>query len=151
MKGGDRVLEQTPSAKKADIDPIWYVADAEGQVLGRFASRVATILRGKHKPFYTPHVDGGDHVIVINADKIQVKGNNKLDQKVYTSYSGYPGGLKTITLGRALQEKPEFVVGNAIKGMLPRTKLGRKMLKKVRIYTGSEHPHQAQSPQPLEL
>ena len=151
MKGGDPVFMKTLSAKKTDLEPAWYVADAEGQVLGRFASRVAHILKGKHNPFYTPHVDCGDHVIVVNADKIQVKGNNKLDQKVYTSYSGYPSGLKTVTLGRALETKPEFVLEHAIRGMLPHNKLGRKMMKKVRIYAGSEHPHQAQNPQPLEL
>ncbi len=141
----------TPSAKKGDVEHTWYVADAEGKILGRFASGVARILRGKHKPFYTPHVDTGDHVVVINAEKIQVKGNNKAQQKVYTSYSGYPSGLKKQTLEDALEKRPTFVLEHAIRGMLPHNKLGRQMIKKVRIYAGPEHPHQAQSPEPIDL
>lgn len=141
----------TPSAKKGDVEQVWYVADAEGKVLGRFASEVAQILRGKHKPFYTPHIDTGDHVVVINAEKIQVKGNNKATQKVYTRYSGYPGGLKTQNLEDALEERPEFVLEHAIKGMLPHNKLGRQQIKKLKVYAGSEHPHQAQSPEPIDL
>ena len=141
----------TPSAKKGDVVQSWYVADAEGKVLGRFASEVARILRGKHKPFYTPHIDIGDHVVIVNAEKIQVKGNNKAQQKVYTRYSGYPSGLKKQTLEDALEERPSFVLEHAIRGMLPHTKLGRQMMKKVRIYAGPEHPHQAQSPEPIEL
>jgi len=125
--------------------------DAEGQVLGRFASKVASILRGKHKPIFTPHVDTGDHVVVINADKIVVKGNNKLEDKVYTSFSGYPGGLKSTTLKRAMETRPEFVLHHAIKGMIPHNKLGRKIVKKLRVYAGSEHPHTAQNPEPLEI
>ena len=119
--------------------------------MGRFASGVAHILRGKHKPIYTPHVDTGDHVVIVNAEKIQFKGNNKATQKVYTSYSGYPGGLKKQTLEDALEKRPTFVLEHAIRGMLPHNKLGRQMIKKVRIYAGSEHPHQAQSPEPIDL
>ena len=141
----------TPSAKKGDFEQAWYVADAEGKVLGRFASGVAHILRGKHKPIYTPHVDTGDHVIIINAEKIQFKGNNKAKQKVYMRYSGYPGGLKKQTLEDALEKRPTFVLEHAIRGMLPHNKLGRQMIKKVRIYAGPEHPHQAQSPEPIDL
>lgn len=142
---------RTPSAKKGDVERVWYVADAEGKVLGRFASGVARILRGKHKPFYTPHIDGGDHVVIVNAEKIRVKGNNKARQKVYTSYSGYPGGLKKQTLEDALEKRPTFVLEHAIRGMLPHNKLGRQMMKKVRIYAGPEHPHRAQSPEPIDL
>ena len=127
------------------------MADAEGKVLGRFASEVASILKGKHKPIYSPHLDTGDHVVVINADKIRITGNNKLEGKVYTRYSGYPGGLKTKTLKEMLESRPELVMEHAITGMLPRNKLGRKMVKKVRIYAGPEHPHQAQSPESVEL
>lgn len=141
----------TPSAKKGEVAQSWFVADADGKVLGRFASAVAHILRGKHKPFYTPHVDIGDHVVIVNADKIQVKGNNKAKQKMYTSYSGYPGGLKKQSLEDALEKRPAFVLEHAIRGMLPHTKLGRQMMKKVRIYAGSEHPHQAQSPEAIDL
>ncbi len=142
---------RTPSAKKGDVEQVWYVADAEGKVLGRFASGVARILRGKHKPFYTPHIDAGDHVVIVNAEKIRVKGNNKARQKVYTSYSGYPGGLKKQTLEDALEKRPAFVLEHAIRGMLPHNKLGRQMMKKVRIYAGPEHPHRAQSPEPIDL
>ena len=141
----------TPSAKKGDFEQAWYVADAEGKVLGRFASGVAHILRGKHKPIYTPHVDTGDHVVIVNAEKIQFKGNNKATQKVYMRYSGYPGGLKKQTLEDALEKRPTFVLEHAIRGMLPHNKLGRQMIKKVRIYAGPEHPHQAQSPEPIDL
>ena len=142
---------RTPSAKKGEVEQVWYVADAEGKVLGRFASGVARILRGKHKPFYTPHIDVGDHVVIVNAEKIRVKGNNKARQKVYTSYSGYPSGLKKQTLEDALEKRPAFVLEHAIRGMLPHNKLGRQMMKKVRIYAGPEHPHRAQSPEPIDL
>ena len=141
----------TPSAKKSDVERKWFLADAEGKVLGRFASEVARILMGKHKPYYTPHLDTGDHVIVVNSDKVMVKGANKPDQKVYTRFSGYPGGLKTKTLKRALETQPEFVLEHAIRGMLPRTKLGRRMMKKVRIYAGSDHPHGSQVPETIDL
>ena len=139
------------SAKASDVERKWYVADAEGKVLGRFASEVARMLRGKHKPIYTPHIDTGDQVVIVNAGKIRVTGNNKLEGKVYTSYSGYPGGLKTKSLKRLLETRPEFVLEHAIKGMLPRNRLGRKMMKKVRIYVGAEHPHQGQNPEPVDL
>lgn len=142
---------RTPSAKKGDVEQVWYVADAEDKVLGRFASGVARILRGKHKPFYTPHIDVGDHVVIVNAEKIRVKGNNKARQKVYTSYSGYPSGLKKQTLEDVLEKRPAFVLEHAIRGMLPHNKLGRQMMKKVRIYAGPEHPHRAQSPEPIDL
>ena len=129
----------------------WFVADADGKVLGRFASEVAKILRGKHKPIYTPHVDTGDHVVIINAEKIKVTGNNKLEEKVYTRFSGYPGGLKKRPLKRVLETQPTYVLQHAIKGMLPKNRLGRKMLKKVRIYAGSDHPHESQGPEAIDL
>lgn len=132
------------------VERKWYVVDANGKVLGRLASRVARILRGKHKPEYASHVDVGDHVIVINAAGIVLTGK-KASQKEMTRYSGYPGGLKRIRYDRLLKEKPEFVVEKAIKGMLPHTKLGRKMAKKLRVYAGPDHPHHAQKPEPLEL
>ena len=141
----------TPSAKPGEVEKKWYVADAEGKILGRFASEVASILRGKNKPFFTPHVDTGDHVVIINAEKIKVTGNNKMSQKYYASYSGYPGGLKKQTLEETLAKEPTYVLEHAIKGMLPHNKLGSQMMKKVRIYAGSEHPHQAQNPQPIDL
>jgi large subunit ribosomal protein L13 len=144
-------LMKTPSAKKEEVEQAWFVADAEGKVLGRLASEVAKILRGKHKPIFTPHVDTGDHVVIINADKIMVKGANKPEQKVYTRYSGYPGGLKRQTFADAMEKRPTFVLEHAIKGMLPHNKLGRQMIKKLRIYAGAEHPHEAQNPQPLNV
>jgi large subunit ribosomal protein L13 len=140
----------TISAKISELERNWFVADAEGKVLGRFASEVAKILRGKHKPIYTPHVDTGDHVVIINAEKIKVTGN-KLEDKIYTRYSGYPGGLKKTPLERVLETRPTYVLEHAIKGMLPRNKLGRKMLKKVRIYAGADHPHESQTPEAIDL
>jgi large subunit ribosomal protein L13 len=128
----------------------WYVVDAEGQVLGRLATRVASMLRGKHKPQYAPHMDIGDHIIVINAAGIVLTGQ-KAEQKEMTRYSGYPGGLKRISYKTLLKKKPEMVVERAIKGMLPHTKLGRKMAKKLKVYAGPEHPHEAQKPEPLKL
>jgi large subunit ribosomal protein L13 len=142
---------KTPSARKEDVEQAWFVADAEGKILGRLASEVAKILRGKHKPMFTPHVDTGDHVVIINADKIMVKGANKPEQKVYTRYSGYPGGLKKQTFADAMEKRPTFVLEHAIKGMLPHNKLGRQMIKKLRVYAGAEHPHEAQNPQPLNV
>jgi len=126
------------------------VVDATGQTLGRLASRVATVLRGKHKPVYSPSIDTGDHVIVINADKIHVTGR-KLDQKIYYRYSGYPGGLKETTLRNMLDKRPTRVIRLAVRGMLPKNRLGRQMLKKLKIYAGSDHPHAAQQPKPLVL
>lgn len=141
---------KTYMAKPAEIDRKWYVIDAEGQTLGRLASEVASILRGKHKAIYTPHVDTGDFVIVINAEKIQLTGN-KLNDKMYRHYSGYPGGLKEVTYGVLLNKKPEKAIEAAIKGMLPHNRLGRAMYKKLKVYKGSEHPHQAQKPELREL
>ena len=141
----------TISAKVSELERKWFVADADGKVLGRFASEVAKILRGKHKPIYTPHVDTGDHVVIINAEKIKVTGNNKLEEKVYTRFSGYPGGLKKRPLKRVLETQPTYVLQHAIKGMLPKNRLGRKMLKKVRIYAGSDHPHESQGPEAVDL
>lgn len=141
---------RTYTLKEKDIQREWYVVDAAGKTLGRLATEIAKILRGKHKPYYTPHMDCGDYVIVINADKIRVTGR-KLDQKMYYWHSGYPGGLKSITLRRQLQTHPERVLQAAVRGMLPKNRLGRKMFKKLKVYASPEHPHQAQQPKPLEL
>ncbi len=137
-------------AKAETIERKWYVVDAQGMVLGRLASQVANILRGKHKPIYTPHVDTGDHVIILNADKIVLTGK-KLDQKVYYHHSGYPGGLKETVYRKLIAEKPEFAVKHAIVGMLPKGPLGRQMAKKLRVYAGTEHEHEAQKPEVLVL
>ena len=136
--------------KAADIDRKWYVVDAEGQVLGRVASQVANILRGKNKPIYTPNVDTGDYVIIINADKAILTGK-KLDQKFYYHHSGYAGGLKATSYRRLMAEKPEMAMRHAIVGMLPKGPLGRKMAKKLHVYAGAEHEHAAQKPEALEL
>ena len=147
--GGILILK-TFTVKKEDIERKWYVVDADGQVLGRFASQIAHILRGKHKPIFTPHLDVGDHVIVINADKIQITGK-KANQKKYYRYTGYPGGLRSMEYSRMIHEHPERVIKLAVRGMLPHNKLGRQMIKKLRIYPNAEHPHQAQQPETLEL
>jgi large subunit ribosomal protein L13 len=141
---------RTFSARAQDIEKKWYVVDAQGKTLGRLASEIVTILRGKHKPIYTPHIDCGDYVIVVNAEKVRVTGL-KLDQKAYYRHSGYPGGLKTVTLRDQLQKFPERVIESAVKGMLPKNRLGRQMHKKLKVYAGPNHPHAAQKPQPLEL
>ncbi len=141
---------KTYVTKPADVERAWYVVDAEGQTLGRLASSVASILKGKHKPIYSPAVDCGDFVVVVNADKIAVTGR-RLEQKKYYRHSLYIGGLKEITLRDQLQQHPERVVESAVRGMLPKNTLGRKMFKKLKVYAGTEHPHQAQQPQPLEL
>ena len=141
---------KTFSAKPHEIRREWLVVDAQGQTLGRLAARVATILRGKHKPIYTPHVDCGDYVIVVNAGKINVTGQ-KLDQKMYYRHSGYPGGLRQVSLRRQLQIHPDRIVETAVRGMLPKNRLGRKMFKKLKIYVGPDHPHQAQQPKSLVL
>jgi large subunit ribosomal protein L13 len=141
---------RTFTAKTAEIEREWYVVDAENQTLGRLAARIAPILRGKHKPIYTPHLDCGDFVIVINAEKVRVTGR-KLDQKFYYRHSGYPGGLSSISLRDQLARHPERVLEAAIKGMLPKNSLGRKMFKKLKVYAGDTHPHQAQQPKPLEF
>lgn len=141
---------KTYMAKGETVQRDWYVIDAQDQVLGRMASQVAAVLRGKHKPVFTPHVDCGDHVIVINADKIVMTGN-KLDQKKYYHHSGYVGGLKETSYRDLIARKPEFVIYEAVRRMLPKGPLGRKMLTKLRVYRGAEHQHEAQQPQPLEL
>lgn len=141
---------KTYVTKPADIERAWYVVDAEGQTLGRLASSVASILRGKHKPIYNPSVDCGDFVIVLNADKVAVTGR-RLEQKKYYRHSLYIGGLTEISLRDQLQQHPERVIESAVRGMLPKNALGRKMFKKLKVYAGNEHPHAAQQPQPLEL
>ncbi len=140
----------TYMAKAADVQRKWYVVDAEGVVLGRLASQIATVLRGKHKPIYTPHVDTGDYVIILNADKAVLTGK-KLDQKVYYSHSGYPGGLHETKYRALMLQKPEFAVKKAIVGMLPKGPLGRQMAKKLRVYAGTEHEYASRKPEKLEL
>lgn len=139
---------KTYSVKKSEIARKWYVVDADGMVLGRLASEVAKILKGKNKPFYTPHMDVGDHVIVVNADKVRVTGG-KESKKIYYRHSGYPGGLKETPLKDVLQRNPEKVVRNAVKGMMPNNRLGRAMMRKLHVYAGPRHPHQAQKPEKL--
>lgn len=141
---------KTYMAKGETVERKWYVVDADGMVLGRLASQVATILRGKHKPIYTPHVDTGDFVIIINADKVVLTGR-KLDQKKYYHHSGYPGGIKETSYRTLLQKKPEFAVYEAVRLMLPKGPLGRQMLKKLRVYRGDDHKHAAQQPETLVL
>lgn len=141
---------KTHAVKAGEIERRWYVVNAEGKVLGRLATRVATILRGKHKPTFSTHLDCGDHVIIINAKKIRVTGK-KLDTKMYYTYSGYRGGLKSIVLSEQLEKHPDRVLVHAIRGMLPKNRLGRAMLKKLKVYPGDKHPHAGQQPQPLEL
>jgi len=136
--------------KPGSVEREWLIVDAEGQTLGRLASQVAAVLRGKHKPQYSPAVDVGDFVIVVNAEKIRVTGR-KLSQKKYYRHSGYPGGLSEITLADQLERHPTRVVRAAVRGMLPHNRLGRKMVKKLKVYAGPEHPHQAQQPKPFEL
>jgi large subunit ribosomal protein L13 len=139
---------KTYSVRAKEIDRKWYVVDARDETLGRLATRIATVLRGKHKPSYSPHLDVGDFVVVVNADKIHVTGK-KLDQKIYYRHSGYPGGLKSVTLRRQLAQHPTRVIRSAVWGMLPHNRLGRAMVKKLRVYAGDEHPHEAQNPQAL--
>ena len=136
--------------KESDIQRKWYVVDAQGQVLGRLATRVATILRGKHKPTFSPHLDVGDHVVVINAEKIQFTGR-KLKDKLYQWHTGYIGGLKEVNAETMLRTHPDRVIEWAVEGMLPKNRLGRAMAKKLKVYRGAEHPHDAQQPQPLEV
>mgnify|MGYP003587826884 FL=1 len=140
----------TVSAKAQDIERKWYVVDAEGQILGRLATQIATILRGKDKTRFTPHVDCGDYVIVVNADKVKLTGK-KLDQKTYVTHSGYFGGRKETTYRKMMQTKPELVVEHAVKGMLPKNKLASQVFSKLKVYAGPEHPHEAQQPEKLEL
>lgn len=140
----------TVSTKPAEVRRGWYLVDAQDKTLGRLASEVARRLRGKHKVQYTPHVDTGDYLVVVNAEKVRVTGN-KLQDKMYHHHTGYIGNLKSISLGKLLDKAPERVIVHAVKGMLPRNRLGRAMLKKLHVYAGPEHRHQAQQPQPLEL
>lgn len=137
-------------ASPSTVERKWYVVDAEGKTLGRLASEVANVLRAKNKPTYTPHIDTGDYVIVVNAEKIQVTGK-KLDQKIYYHHSEYVGGMKEATLREMMQKKPEFVITHAVKGMLPKGPLGRQMLKKLHVYAGPEHNHAAQKPETLDI
>ncbi len=143
-------MNTTVSAKPAEVRRDWYVVDAEGKTLGRLASEIARRLKGKHKPIFTPHVDTGDYIVVVNAEKIRVTGN-KMKDKMYHHHTGYIGNLKSISLEKLLQKAPERVLENAVRGMLPRTPLGRAMMKKLRIFAGPEHPHQAQQPKPLDI
>lgn len=145
---GSRTAMKTFSAKPSDIERNWYVVDAKGKVLGRLASAISMILRGKNKPIFTPHMDTGDFVIVINADKVKLTGKKLTDKKYYW-HTGYPGGLKEITAEKLLKEKPERVLIRAVRGMLPKTRLGRQLIKKLKIYAGPEHPHSAQNPKLL--
>lgn len=140
----------TVSAKPAEVRRDWYVVDAEGKTLGRMASEIARRLKGKHKPIYTPHVDTGDYVVVINAEKLRVTGN-KMQDKMYYHHTGYVGNLKSINLAKLLEKAPERVLETAVKGMLPRNPLGRAMFRKLKVYAGSEHPHTAQQPKPLDI
>lgn len=141
-------MRTTYTVKAGEIERKWYVVDAEGQNLGRLSSEIAKVLAGKHKPIYTPHLDTGDYVIVINAEKIQVTGK-KLDQKLYRRHTGHPGGLKETDLKTMLEKKPEDVIRHSVKGMLPKKALGDKMIKKLKVYKGTEHAHEAQAPEVL--
>ena len=140
----------TPFPSSKTIEREWHVLDAEGQVLGRLATRIATILMGKHKPSYTPFLDCGDHVVVVNAEKIVLTGN-KMNDKIYYRHTGYPGGIKEARARRVMREHPTRILESAVRGMVPKTKLGRQMLTKLRVYAGPEHPHEAQQPQPYSL
>ncbi|WP_139492767.1 50S ribosomal protein L13 [Brevibacillus dissolubilis] len=143
-------MRTTYMAKPLQVERKWYIVDAEGQTLGRLASEVATILRGKHKPEYTPHVDTGDFVVIINADKIKLTGK-KLTDKVYYTHSLYPGGLKSTTAGQMLAKRPDRLFELAVKGMLPKNSLGRQMFTKLKVYAGTEHPHAAQKPEAWQI
>ena len=142
----DTLSYKTRSAKHEEVDRKWYIIDAEGEIVGRLCSRIAHVLRGKHKPSYTPHVDCGDYVIVINAEKVRFSGQ-KMDQKEYVRYTGYPGGQRKASPRELLVKKPEAIIENAVKGMLPKNRLGRQMFQKLFIYAGEEHPHAAQKPE----
>ena len=146
----DYLSYKTKSERKEDVVRAWYVVDAEGETVGRLCTKIATVLRGKHKPSYTPHVDTGDNVIVLNAEKIRFTGS-KMKDKQYVSYSLYPGGQKKISPESLMKKKPYAVVERAVKGMLPKNKLGRAMFKKLFVYAGTEHPHAAQKPQKIEF
>ena len=141
---------KTLSARPQDVEHDWYVVDAENQTLGRLAAALARRLRGKHKASYTPHVDTGDYIVVVNADKVRVTGKKQTD-KIYYRYSGYPGGIKAARFEEMIAKHPERVIEKAVKGMLPRNLLGRAVFRKLKVYAGSEHPHAAQQPKPLQL
>ncbi|HHW15316.1 MAG TPA: 50S ribosomal protein L13 [Firmicutes bacterium] len=143
-------MKTTYLAKPSEIQRKWYVVDAEGKALGRLAAQVAAILRGKHKPIFTPNVDTGDHVVVINADKVRLTGRKATQEMIYR-HSMYPGGLKAIPMGEMLAKQPEKLVERAVRGMLPHNRLGREMFKKLKVYAGPDHPHEAQGPEPLEV
>ena len=143
-----KTFSAKPAGVPGGIEQKWYVVDAENEVVGRLAARIATILRGKHKPEYTPHVDTGDFIVVVNADKVRFTGKKETD-KQYFRHTGFPGGVKLSTPKEVRQSKPEFIVENAVKGMLPRTKLGRAMISKLNVYAGPDHPHAAQQPESL--
>lgn len=141
---------KTYSARKEDVKHSWYLVDATDKTLGRISTQIAIRLRGKHKPEYTPHVDIGDYIVVVNAEKVKVTGNKTTD-KIYYHHTGYPGGIKSITFEKLIEKAPERVIQMAVKGMMPKNKLSRSMLSKLKVYAGSEHPHEAQQPQPLEI
>ena len=141
---------KTVSAKKESVTREWYVVDATGKTLGRLSTEIANRLRGKHKPEFTPHVDTGDYIVVVNAEKVKVTGNKTTD-KVYHHHTGYPGGIKSITFDQLIDKAPERIIEKAVKGMMPKNKLSQSMMTKLKIYAGSEHPHSAQQPTPLEI
>ena len=141
---------KTYSQKESEVQRDWYVVDAADQTLGRLATQIATLLRGKHKPTFSPNLDGGDFVIVVNAEKVSVTGK-KREEKRYYRHSGYPGGLRSRTFAEMLERRPEEIIRLAVKGMLPRTRLGRAQLRKLKVYAGPDHPHAAQKPQPMEV
>lgn len=143
-------MQKTYQAKKGEVEQRWFLVNAEGKILGRLAAQLAKILRGKHKPIYTPHVDTGDFVVVVNAEKVVLTGD-KMKKKVYYHHSGYPGGLRETPAEKLLAQKPTEMLRMAVKGMLPKTSLGRQMLRKLKIYAGPHHRHEAQRPTPLEI
>ncbi|BBA71301.1 50S ribosomal protein L13 [Geobacter sulfurreducens] len=143
-------MKTTKVAKKEEVTRDWYLVDADNKVLGRMATEIANILRGKKKPIYTPSVDTGDFVVVVNAEKLQLTGN-KLADKMYYHHTGFPGGIKSISAGKLIEKKPEDLIRKAVKGMLPKNKLARHMLKKLKVYAGPEHPHEAQQPKTLDI
>ena len=143
-------VKMTVSAKEAEVNKQWWVVDAEGQTLGRLATQIASILRGKHKPLFTPHIDCGDFVVVINAEKVEL-ATRRAQYKEYISHSGYPGGQKIVAYNDMLEKHPERIIEAAVRGMLPKNRLGRRIIKKLRVYAGDTHPHTAQQPETLEL
>ncbi len=145
------MTQKTYMAKTGELEAKWWVVDATDQVVGRLATKIATILQGKHRPEYTPHVDTGDFVVVLNAEKVKMTGTNKPDQRIYRSYSGFPSGQKEVTARTMMQKHPERVITAAIKRMLPKSKLGEAMFKKLKVYAGTDHNHQAQQPEALNL